>query len=119
MTVDHSAQTTPRVPPHRTPSPPPDTLYGVFEDTIATIEELVFPVDSELSTSLLDASTQDFLEDLLDQLIRWGVEIYGRSGSLRVVTGHTIGDYVYAILVDMQDELEVIQLQAERRQKTR
>ena len=54
--------------------PPPDPLYSVFEDAVATVEMLVFPTNPEISTSPMDNSSQDFLEEILDQLIEWGGE---------------------------------------------
>lgn len=120
MPTSKSTQTEPCVPRRITPSPPPtDPLYGVFEDTVATIEMLVFPVDPNISTVLLNNSSQDFLEDLLDQLIEWGFDTYGRSGSLRVIVATLVGDVVREILENLQDELDKIQMQAVQWQKTR
>ena len=100
-------------------SPLADRLYAFYEDTIAAVEELVFPIDPELNTSLLSASSQGFLEDLLDQLIRWGVDIYGRSGSLRAIGETFLGNQIERILARMQDEVEVIRLRAQQWQKIR
>ena len=120
MRTSQFPQTDPCAPRHLTSSPPPpDPLYGVFEDTVATLEMLIFPVDHEISTTLLNNSSQDFLEDILDQLIEWGFDTSGRSGSLKVIAASLVGDVVRQILENMQDELDKIQMQAVQWQKTR
>jgi hypothetical protein len=98
---------------------PPDTLYNIFEDTVAILEELIFAFDPDMSTSLVSSLSQKFFEDILDQLIRWGMQIYGRSGSLRTLTGTVIGNHIEMILWSMEDELQLIQLKAKKVQKTR
>ncbi len=91
----------------------------MFEDAVATVEMLVFPTNPEISTSPMDNSSQDFLEEILDQLIEWGANTYGRSDSLRVIEATIVGDVITQILDNMQDELDKIQLQAVQWQKIR
>ena len=120
MPTSKSTQTEPCNPHRITPSPSlTDPLYVAFEDTVAIIEMLLFPVDPDVSTALLDNSSQDFLEDLLDQLIEWGFDICGRSGSLRVIAATLVGHVVGQILENLQDELDKIQMQAMQWHKSR
>lgn len=119
MATSQSTQTEICADLHSTPSPPPaDLLYGVFEDTIAMVEMVVFPIDPEISNALLDNSSQDFLEEILDQLIGWGYNTYGRSGAL-MLAPILVGNVVKQILENLQDELGKLQMQAVQWQKTR